>query len=259
MLTQRYQHLRSALQGEHPSLGYQQKSDVLWEQWHAGEIDLRQYRELLEALKEEEINNEGYRGPSGSGEVTQGSKDRIAHNLGQFEYFAQETREKEARVSAEEKRKQALTPLERYKEEIPETLARYRNGANSYRRTANFFQMIIIAGSVLATSVTSALGFGLGDAFRWIAPVISIVVAISAGVTAYFKFKERSFNLQQTADAIEQEYVAVDLGIGYYKGKQPQEALELFAERVEFLKDEQKKREQQLEQPPDMKHGQSHM
>ncbi|HEX6481763.1 MAG TPA: SLATT domain-containing protein [Ktedonobacteraceae bacterium] len=90
---------------------------------------------------------------------------------------------------------------------------------------------------------------------KWIAPVISIVVAISAGVTAYFKYKERSFNLQQTADAIEQEYVAVDLGIGYYKGKQQQEALELFAERVELLKDEQKKREQQLEQPPDVKHS----
>lgn len=115
--------------------------------------------------------------------------------------------------------------------------------------------MIIIIGSVLATSVTSALGFGLIDALKWIAPVISIVVAISAGVTAYFKYKERSFNLQQTADAIEQEYVAVDLGIGYYKGKQQQEALELFAERVELLKDEQKKREQQLEQPPDVKHS----
>jgi hypothetical protein len=81
------------------------------------------------------------------------------------------------------------------------------------------------------------------------------LVTISAGFTGYFKYRERSFNLQQTADNIEQEYTAVSLTIGPYKGKLPQEALVLFAERVEALKVEQRKREQQLEQPPDVKHG----
>jgi hypothetical protein len=51
----------------------------------------------------------------------------------------------------------------------------------------------------------------------------------------------------------------VKLRIRSYKGKQPNEALELFVERVEFLVEEQKKRQQQLEQPSDVKHIQSHL
>ena len=108
--------------------------------------------------------------------------------------------------------------------------------ANHYTRIANWLQIIIIVGSVLVTSATSAAGFGLiGDIVRWVAPTISIVVAASAGLTGYFKFKERSFNLQRTADAIEQEYKTVILRRGYYKGKPSDEALELFTDRVESL------------------------
>ena len=151
-----------------------------------------------------------------------------------------------------------LTPLEKYLEETPETINNFRSESKSYRREANLFQILIIAGSVLTTSASSAVVFGINGIWRLIAPAISIVVTISAGLTAYFKFKERSFNLQQTADAIEQEYENVGLGIGYYKDKKPQEALQLFAERVQFLKDEQKKRQQQLEQPPELKHGHNH-
>ena len=115
-------------------------------------------------------------------------------------------------------------------------------------------QIFIIVGSVLITSATRAAGFGLyGDIFRWAALIISIVVAASAGLTGYFKFKERSFNLQRTADAIEQEYKDVTPRRRSYKGKQTNEALELFTDRVEFLIEEQIMRQQQLEQPSDMK------
>jgi hypothetical protein len=234
----------------YPSLRYQNKSDDLWEQYQDGLFDKNRYLELLEEIKAEEIDREKKRYPSTG--VSPKTIEKIENGIWRFEHKERKTREELARIKS-------FTPLERYIDLVPKTIKQYRNDANGYRRTANIFQMIIIIGSILATSATSALGFGLWDTLKWIAPVISIIVAISAGFIAYFKFKERSFNLQQTADAIEQELMAAVLGISYYKGKQQQEALELFAERVELLKDEQKKREQQLEQPPDIKHSQSNM
>jgi len=67
----------------------------------------------------------------------------------------------------------------------------------------------------------------------------------------YFKYKERSFYLQQTADAIEQEWEAVEIGVGRYKDKSEEQALADFVEEVHRLKTEQKKRQQNLEQPPE--------
>lgn len=55
--------------------------------------------------------------------------------------------------------------------------------------------------------------------------------------------------IQQTADSIDQELSAVTLGIGRYKDLDESKALVLFTEQVEYLKVEQRKRQQQLEQP----------
>jgi hypothetical protein len=237
----------------YPSLRYQRKSDNLWKQYHEGKIDHSSYLELLEQIKNEELTDEdkrhmGLLGPDG--------RERIENDIWEYENEQQKIRE----LIAQAERFKSLPPLEKYKEEIPQTITRYKEESQHYRRLANYLQGIIIIGSVLVTSATSAVGFGLfGDIFRWVALIISIVVAVSAGFIGYFKFRERSFNLQQTADNIEQEYKAVKLGISYYKGKRPDEALELFAERVELLIEEQKKRQQQLEQPPDMKHVQNHL
>ncbi len=241
----------------YPSEQYQHKSDDLWKQYQEGKIDHSRYLELLEQIKNEELTDEnkrhlGFLSPEG--------RVRIENNIWKYENEQQKIREHEAQQRAEAERFKSLPPLGKYKEEMPQTIARYKEESKYYRRLANYLQGTIIIGSVLVTSATSAAGFGLfGDIFRWIAPIISIVVAISAGFIGYFKFRERSFNLQQTADNIEQEYNAVKLGLRYYKGRLPDEALELFAERVELLIEEQKKRQQQLEQPPDVKHGHNHL
>jgi hypothetical protein len=58
-------------------------------------------------------------------------------------------------------------------------------------------------------------------------------------------------NLRQTADAIEHEYNAAELGIRTYKKLSREDALTALAEQVEWLREEQRKREQQLEQPPE--------
>src|SRR6266480_3181839 len=241
----------------YPSEQYQNKSDDIWRQYQKGDMDFTRYLELLEAIKTEEIDRQNKKYPVLAEDPE--TRERLENGIWKYEHLSQDARAKEARRKAEAERVKSLTPLETYLEEMPETIKNFRSESKSYRREANVFQILIIAGSVLTTSVSSAVGFGLNDILRWIAPAISIVVTISAGLTAYFKFRERSFNLQQTADAIEREYVAVGLGIGYYKDKKAQKALQLFAERVELLKDEQKKRQQQLEQPPEMKHGHNHL
>ncbi len=231
-----------------PSESYEHQSEDLWQQYHDKKIDENRYIVLLEQLKNNELqrysaDNQGY----------------VANDIWTYEKRLKNERQLKSEREAEAERVKKLPPLEQYKETIQVTIAQYREKANYYRNIHNILQGLIIIGSVLVTSATSAIGFGfgfgIGDVFKWIAPLVSILVTISASFTGYFKYRERSFNLQQTADNIEQEYTAVNLTIGPYKGRSPHEALVLFAERVEMLKEEQRKREQQLEQPPDVKHG----
>ncbi|MFB7452933.1 hypothetical protein [Streptomyces sp. NPDC056194] len=72
---------------------------------------------------------------------------------------------------------------------------------------------------------------------------------------------EKAHFLQQTADAIEQEANAVTLGIGPYSEYGPgreDEALKLFTQRVEDHRNEQRRRQQQLDQPADQTAPSSH-
>ena len=85
---------------------------------------------------------------------------------------------------------------------------------------------------------------------------VTFVVGISSGFLGYFKYKERSFYLQQTADSIESEWEALEIGVGRYKGIHDEEkALESFSEEVHRLKSEQKKRQQNLEQPAELRNS----
>jgi hypothetical protein len=92
-----------------------------------------------------------------------------------------------------------------------------------------------------------------GDAgpLGWTATVLSFVVASTAGLSAYFKFRERAANARRAADAIKRENTAAALGIGRYRDRSPDELLEMLVEEVERLREEQRQREQQLEQRPE--------
>ena len=140
-----------------------------------------------------------------------------------------------------------------YHSDVLTTIEEYRNNARRYRRVHNRFQTVIIIGSLLTTAIsTAAVKYG---SLEWFAVVVSFSVGISAGMTGYFKFRERSMNLQQAADDLEQEYKAVELGIRVYRPLKEEDRLVEFAERAEHIKDEQRKREQQLEQPPETRSG----
>ena len=139
----------------------------------------------------------------------------------------------------------------RYREDTADVIDAYRVEANKYRRVHNRLQGVVIVGSIVTSTLATASV--VQDQFRWFTVVVSVLVGISAGFTGYFKYRERSFNLQQTADAIERQYYSVELRVGRYKGKSEADAYADFANEVEGLREEQNKRQQQLEQPPDVK------
>lgn len=77
---------------------------------------------------------------------------------------------------------------------------------------------------------------------------LSALVGISAGVAGYFKFRERGTTSQSTADDIEKNYNASGFQLGDYQGLEEDPRLVLYAGTVERIKEEQRKREVQLEQ-----------
>jgi hypothetical protein len=137
-----------------------------------------------------------------------------------------------------------------YKEDAYADIDQFRMESKRNRRINNFLQGIIIIGSLAATG-TSGIATEV-PVLRWVTLGLTFAVGISSGFMGYFKYKERSFYLQQTADAIENEWEAVEIGVGRYKNSGTEdEALADFVEEVHRLKSEQKKRQQNLEQPPD--------
>lgn len=134
-----------------------------------------------------------------------------------------------------------------YRDAVPQDIDQFKREGKHYRRIHNLLQAVIIVGSLAASTLTGLVEY-ISD-LRWIAVGATFSVGVAAGFSGYFKFRERSFYLQLTADSVEQELSAVNLGIGRYRGKRPEVAIEEFTEQVELLKLEQRKRQQQLEQP----------
>lgn len=134
-----------------------------------------------------------------------------------------------------------------YRDAIPREIDRLRGESASYRRWHNWLQWTLILCSAAVTGVTAL--YDTPQPGKGILIGLGGTVTVITSVMGYFKFKERGFNLQQTADSIEQEVTALDLAIPPYNLPDEKENLELFAERVEALRIEQRKREQQLDQP----------
>ena len=138
-----------------------------------------------------------------------------------------------------------------YREDTAEVIAQYGRESRHYRRVHNSLQSLIMVGS---TAMTTIAALNVPD---WSWQNLTVVglgfsVTLASTFTGYFKYRERSYALRQTADAIEEELNAVMLGIGEYSRfteQQAAEALAKFTQRVERLRNEQRRREQQLDQP----------
>ncbi|MEV5202061.1 MULTISPECIES: SLATT domain-containing protein [unclassified Streptomyces] len=134
-----------------------------------------------------------------------------------------------------------------YRERIPRVVERLRRDTRFYRRIHNWFQWGVFFASVGTTATTAF--WETPQPGKTILIVLGSFLAFATAVTGYFKFRERAYNLQQTADQVEQHVTAFDLGIAPYSDADAAVNLERFAENVEMLRVEQRKREQQLEQP----------
>ncbi|MGW2510645.1 SLATT domain-containing protein [Streptomyces scopuliridis] len=149
-----------------------------------------------------------------------------------------------------EARRHTPPPADRqasYKERLPQELVRLRIESRHYRRVHLMMQWLLFVSSAAISAVTAwydppqpAKGVLIGLGFS-----ITVITA-AAG---YFKPRERAFNLQQTADNIEQHATALELGISPYNASEEKQNLELFATTVEGMRAEQRMREQQLDQP----------
>lgn len=141
-----------------------------------------------------------------------------------------------------------------YREDVAGIIEQHRADSRKYRLVHNALQNLIMIGSA-ATTTVAALDTGSKLTWQNVTIVaIGFTVTLSAAFTGYYKYRERSYFLLQTADAIEEEANAVTLGIGPYKDfgpDQEQQALKLFTQRVEDHRNEQRRRQQQLDQPAD--------
>ncbi|GHD52387.1 DUF4231 domain-containing protein [Streptomyces galbus] len=141
-----------------------------------------------------------------------------------------------------------------YREEVTTAVEQYQADSRKYRRIHNGLQTLIMIGSASTTTIAA---LDTGKELTWQSvtlTAISFAITVAAMFTGYYKFRERSYFLQQTADAIEEEANAVRLGIGPYSDYGPgqeDEALKKFTQRVEEHRNEQRRRQQQLDQPAD--------
>jgi hypothetical protein len=162
----------------------------------------------------------------------------------------------------EEEQIENYDPLEYYsKVEVPQVVEEFQRGSRANRRIHLILQLVIIFCSLFVSGLTSGLDAKIGLHWVWLAPALSLIVTLCTTITGYFKFRERGFYLQQTADAIEQESTALRLSIGGYVPPMTDEErianLVKFAEKIEALREEQRKRQQQLEQPSEIKEAQA--
>jgi hypothetical protein len=149
---------------------------------------------------------------------------------------------------------ESLESLRIYREASKDIVVAFRKRATRNLRTHNTVQAIIIIGSIVASTTTAVMAGA--HPLSWVSTGLTAFVSITAGLAAYFKFRERGYNLQSTADDIEKQYNAIQFRLqDYSKFADDQEAerLRLFAESVERLREEQRKRELQLEQSPGQK------
>ncbi|MEU3434199.1 DUF4231 domain-containing protein [Streptomyces sp. NPDC006863] len=141
-----------------------------------------------------------------------------------------------------------------YREDVASLVEQYQADSRRYRSIHNRLQTLVMVGSASTTTIAA---LDTGKELTWQSvtlTAISFAITVAAMFTGYYKFRERSYFLQQTADAIEEEANAVRLGIGPYSEYGPgqeDEALKKFTQRVEEHRNEQRRRQQQLDQPAD--------
>jgi hypothetical protein len=136
-----------------------------------------------------------------------------------------------------------------YRQEVADVIEQFQRESRKYRRIHNSLQSLIMVG---ATSTTTIASLNTANDLTWqnvLTIAISFAITLAATFTGYYKFRERSYFLRETADAIEEQANALALGVGEYTDLAEDAALKHFTGIVESLRGEQRRRQQQLDQP----------
>jgi hypothetical protein len=134
-----------------------------------------------------------------------------------------------------------------YRERLPAEMGRLRKESRRYRRMHLLMQWMLFVTSAAISGVTA--WYDPPQPAKGVLIGLGFTVTVITAAAGYFKPRERAFNLQQTADSIEQHSTALELGIAPYSDADQSKNLELFATTIEGLRSEQRMREQQLDQP----------
>lgn len=135
-----------------------------------------------------------------------------------------------------------------FKDDVVFYIEEQRANGSRNRTLNHVVQVTTIVGSLAATAVSS-LSYAF-TGIQWMTISLTFIVGTASGLAAYFKYKDRSFYAQQTANAVEQELTAYRLHIARYKRiEDPEEAQLEFLQEVHRLQVEQKNREQNLDEP----------
>lgn len=140
----------------------------------------------------------------------------------------------------------------RYRESLPELVARYRTQANHYRTSSNALQAFAIIASLTTSAITGL--FGSSNHVRIGVVGLTLATAVASSMGAFFRLRDRSGQLQKTADLIETEFRAVELGINNYSGMKKEDALRIFVQKVEDIRTEHMAHQRQLDQPADVRY-----
>lgn len=141
---------------------------------------------------------------------------------------------------------------ELYKDNLLQSIQEYQSKGNWNRWFYFSLQMVIIACSLFVGGLTSGLSNSISIfGSHWLAPILSFTVSFLTALITLFRPRERGYSLQQTADAIQFEIDCANRRIYGYKGLSSPDAYIKLAEEAEKLRNEQRKRQQQLEQASD--------
>lgn len=143
---------------------------------------------------------------------------------------------------------EVLSPRDQYEMyQLPDLIATYRKRADVDRRWFFITQVTII---VLSALVASLSGGWLDKIYptHWIIPILSLAITIITSLILVFKPREKSANLQQTADAMDLELTAYNLEILHYDIGDRDKASKTLVTKIWHLHKEQQQRQQQLEQ-----------
>lgn len=140
------------------------------------------------------------------------------------------------------------TVRSRYREDIPDLVAKIRRRAATYQRLYVLMQSVVIVGALTSSAVTAL--FAGTPRGRLGAVFLTLLVGVCASGMNTFRIREKGENVQMSANAIEKEYRLCGLRLGEYSDLDEPSRLRLLAERVESVREAQAERERELNQPP---------